>query len=283
MDKLNYTIWCTYHDKELIDKYNLKETTHFKLYYTKDDFKDQISLNYVQNFLNEYTTQYYVWKNNLKTDLIGFCHYRRNILPYINNDVLYHIMNYSQYKTFITIPMHQLFKNNYSYNFNETTILLDYKLFGLELHYDLILDYLKENYSSYVYNRSIELLNSSYARQNFGEIYICKWDVFNKLMLFVDGYVKYLFTKLCNLPKKELYEYSYDEYDKLCYYLNNENFYIRSKFIDELQKNNIVIENLQFAGYPRCIGFIIESLIGSFWNIFMNGNSYNNVLTQNIS
>ena len=34
---IDYKIWCTYHDKNLIDKYDLKETENFKLYYTKGE------------------------------------------------------------------------------------------------------------------------------------------------------------------------------------------------------------------------------------------------------
>ena len=275
MNNIEYKIYCTYHDKKLIDEYQLKETSNFKLFYTKDNL-DGYSLNYVQKYLCEWVTQYYVWKNNLKEDIIGFCHYRRNIMNAINNDLLEHVINYSQYKTFMPIPINQLIKNNYSYDFNNCSILLDYKLFGLELHYDLILDYVKENYPSYIVKRTNEVLNSSSVSQNFCELYICKWDVFNNLMVFVDGYIKYLFVKLCNLQKKELYNYTYDEYDQLSFYLNNENYNKRTKFIDELKAQNIVIENIQFAGYPRCLAFIIESIIGLYFNIFMNNNNLNN-------
>lgn len=277
---IDYKIWCTYHDKNLIDKYDLKETENFKLYYTKGELKNEISLNYIQEFLNEWVTQYYVWKNNIKSDIVGFCHYRRNILPYINEDILNHILNYSQYRTFITIPLSNIIKDNYSYNCNDSSILLDQKLFGLNLHYDLFINYVKENYSQYIYNRSLEVLNCNYARQNFGEIFVCKWNIFNDLMIFVEGYLKFLFNKLLNLPIKELHEYTHEEYNDLSYYLNNENFRLRSEFLNNLRKENIIIENIQFAGYPRCLAFIIESLIGSFWNIFINGNSYNNIITD---
>ena len=113
---IDYKIWCTYHDKNLIDKYDLKETENFKLYYTKGELKNEISLNYIQEFLNEWVTQYYVWKNNIKSDIVGFCHYRRNILPYINEDILNHILNYSQYRTFIKIQLLNIIKDNYTYN-----------------------------------------------------------------------------------------------------------------------------------------------------------------------
>ena len=66
--KMDYMIWCTYHDKKLIDEYQLKETSNFKLFYTKDNL-DGYSLNYVQKYLCEWVTQYYVWKNNLKENM----------------------------------------------------------------------------------------------------------------------------------------------------------------------------------------------------------------------
>jgi len=273
---IDYKIWCTYHDKKLIEEYNLRELNNFKLFYTKENFENNvISLNYVQEFLNEWVTQYYVWKNNIKSDLVGFCHYRRNIYQYINDDLLNHVYNYSQYKTFITAPVNIVIKGNYLYDCNDYSILMDYKFFGLELHYDLILNYIKENYSSYIYERTIKVFNSVYSRQNYGEIYICKWNIFCELMKFIDEYIKYLFNKLCNLPIKELYEYTYEEYDNLSHYLNNENFRLRKEYIDKIfNLNTVDTSKFQFAGYPRSIAFMIEYIIGIFWNIFINGNNY---------
>lgn len=271
---VDYKIWCTYHDKELLNKYNLKETDNFKLYYTKDLYIDGFSLNYVQYFLNEYVTQYYVWKNNIKSDLVGFCHYRRNINKYINNDILNHIYEYSQYKTFITIPINEIIINHHNYKTNLYSIKLDNDLFGMNLHYDLLLSYIKESYSNYIYERAIQLLNANYSRQNLGELYICKWNIFCLLIEFVNGYIKYMFNNLLNIPVKELHKYSYDEYNQLAKYLNDRNFGLRKDFIETL---NINSDKLEFAGYPRSIGFIIESIIGIFWNLFINGDSYCNI------
>lgn len=276
MSNYDYKIWCTYHDKKLINEYDLKEDDHFKLYYTKDENKNDYSINYVQLYLNEYVTQYYVWKNNVRSDFVGFCHYRRNIINYVNDDLLNHMLNYSPYKVFITTPMPYTF-NSLIYNNDKMTLLLEYKLFGLNLHIDLLVNYVKENYSNYVHNRLLEIFNANYSRNNYGEIYMCTWDVFNNLMIFVEGYIKYMFTKLLNFENKELYEYSIEEYDKLAYYLNNVNYSLRTQFIKEIGEENINLEKMAFAGYPRSIGFIIEYIIGLFWNLFMNGNSYNNI------
>ena len=42
---IDYKIWCTYHDKELLNKYNLKETDNFKPS-NIEDIKNMITKKY---------------------------------------------------------------------------------------------------------------------------------------------------------------------------------------------------------------------------------------------
>lgn len=69
--KNKLTIYCCYHNKKQIEEYNLKETDNFKLFYGGDD-----PLN---EFFNEFSMFYYIWKNDKDSDYIGLCHYRRQI------------------------------------------------------------------------------------------------------------------------------------------------------------------------------------------------------------
>lgn len=85
MIEKNYVIWRTYHDDNLINKYDLKENNHIKLFGTHLDYNG-ININYASKILCEVCTLYYVWKNYLYSDLIGFDHYGRQIKYLIIDD-----------------------------------------------------------------------------------------------------------------------------------------------------------------------------------------------------
>jgi len=74
MQNMKITIWCSYHNNEQIQDYKLNELNQniYKLYDTTS-FSDP---NF-NKYFSEFTTMYNVWKNNIKSDVIGFCHYRR--------------------------------------------------------------------------------------------------------------------------------------------------------------------------------------------------------------
>ena len=75
---MEYTIWRTYHKDSLISEYNLVESEHVKLFGTHLKY-DKPNINYAGKVLCEMCTMYYVWKNNLHSDFIGFDHYQRQI------------------------------------------------------------------------------------------------------------------------------------------------------------------------------------------------------------
>lgn len=72
----DYRIWISYHKDELVSKFNLKEDEHTTLFATHHPTgkKDINSLN---NVYSEMVTMWYVWKNAIKSDYVGFNHYRR--------------------------------------------------------------------------------------------------------------------------------------------------------------------------------------------------------------
>mgnify|MGYP002622700820 CR=1 FL=1 len=70
------TIWRTYHDDSQLVDYSLKEEGAIKL------FKGNVlvegeNINHLNQFYSEMTTMYWVWKNNVRSKKVGFCHYRR--------------------------------------------------------------------------------------------------------------------------------------------------------------------------------------------------------------
>ena len=74
----NYTLWCTYHNNNIPKEYNLYETDNFKLFNDDDYSLTEDNINYLHDYLGDIVTYYYVWKNNKKSYIIGFCHYRRH-------------------------------------------------------------------------------------------------------------------------------------------------------------------------------------------------------------
>jgi len=255
MNNITYTIWCTYHDKSLIKNYNLKEKNNFKLFYTKENL--DLSLNYAQLYLCEYVTQYYVWKTNIKSDIIGFCHYRRNYDSIINNDLICYIYNHSLFYTFL----------NFSLKHNN--LIEDWKYKGLELHVTLLLEYINKYYSKFYLNRLEKIMNSPFYIQSYRELYLCKWDIFEELMIFIENYIKFLFKNILSIEKKELTDYYVNEFKMLDESLNNLNYDLFLKY----HKINENI-NIDFYGSPRTIAFIIEMIIGVFWELFYSNINY---------
>lgn len=76
----NTRLWLTYHDDKQIEEFHLKEDEYIRLYKGNNVNVLGDNINYLNRFYSEVGTFYYVWKNNLRTDFVGFCHYRR-MLP----------------------------------------------------------------------------------------------------------------------------------------------------------------------------------------------------------
>lgn len=71
------TIWITYHDNAQINQYGLYEDETYSLFKGNDlDVKGE-NINHLNPYYAEIVTLYWVWKNNLKSKKVGFCHYRR--------------------------------------------------------------------------------------------------------------------------------------------------------------------------------------------------------------
>ena len=151
----NYVIWCTYHDKQQLIDYDLHESEHFKLFNTNDLNMQGDNINYLNEYLAEFVCLYYVWKNNIKSDYVGFCHYRRffNKIDFEklqNNLILVYERNYgnNRYNTFL-------------------------KLGGNHKDLDLFLRILHNKY-----NFNIEHFNNKSHFLIYKDMFVCKWEIF---------------------------------------------------------------------------------------------------------
>lgn len=75
MKKMN--MWVTYHQDEQIKEYSLCEDENTHLFKGNRVDVTGVNLNYLNSFYSEIVTLYWVWKNNVKSEVVGFCHYRR--------------------------------------------------------------------------------------------------------------------------------------------------------------------------------------------------------------
>lgn len=71
------TIWITYHDDKQIKEFGLEEDETFRLFKGNDLMVEGENINHLNRFYSELTTFYWVWKNQVRSRVIGFCHYRR--------------------------------------------------------------------------------------------------------------------------------------------------------------------------------------------------------------
>lgn len=71
------TIWITFHDDKQIKEFGLEEDETFRLFKGNDLTLEGENINHLNKFYSELTTFYWVWKNQIQSKTIGFCHYRR--------------------------------------------------------------------------------------------------------------------------------------------------------------------------------------------------------------
>ena len=77
-NKKDYMVWVSYHKDELVSQFGLHEDEHHKLFATHKPCKEE-NINHLNPVYSEMVTMWYVWKNQLKSEYIGFEHYRRHL------------------------------------------------------------------------------------------------------------------------------------------------------------------------------------------------------------
>lgn len=162
-------IWCTYHNLQQIIDYQLQDSDILKLYYANDLSLKEENINNLNMYLGELVTYYYVWKNQIKSDYIGFCHYRRHF-SFINYDYI----DNNHIQTFMNGGM--ILKDLPKTIFSDKLLLI-------------FIDYMKDKYDI-----NIDI-NKNY-KCSYKLSFIMTWDVFNIISNFIFGYFDYISNKL---------------------------------------------------------------------------------------
>ena len=101
--KKDYVIWVSYHKDELVPLHGLKEDEHHRLFATHKD-ADGENINIMNPSYSEMVTMWYVWKNNLKSEYVGFEHYRRHLdvnrLPGKGECQVYKFMDFGDFTVY---------------------------------------------------------------------------------------------------------------------------------------------------------------------------------------
>lgn len=234
----NYIIYCVYHNEDLVQEYNLVESEHYKLYYTKNN--DSNSLNHLQDYFCEFVAMFYVYKNNLQYNYnhIGFEHYRRK---WISDTIQYY--NGNIYGVF---P----YGGNLGYFLQQR--------FGGFLFNDMI-EYVKQNYTedSRIYKIFVTELYTNYNWLS-NSIYMCKVEYFNEIIGFLYNFTMYV-------DKKYNLNCDHDNYKKI----------IEEQWFPLKHLGTIDFEHEKWLFDPpvnryRVFAYIYEQILGYYFGYIVN-------------
>lgn len=230
-------IWCTYHNENIPKEYDLHNTKHIQLFNDDDFTLKEENINYLHDYLGEITTYYYVWKNQIKSDYVGFCQYRRH----------YQYINYEDLKNNgIVSYWNCVFNDNTLYDLNKG-VINDF------IFFDFI------NYMYYKYNIDVNdniFINVS-QKVAYHSMNIYRWDIFNEVCDFIFGFLDYLTLNTWKNEKSLIHLTQY-------YHL---------KDIDYKKEN---IFNTDWY-WQRAWSVTIEILLGIFVNLKYNINFTSNI------
>lgn len=171
----NYKIWCTYHRDGIPNEYNLYNSDNFQLF--NDDIKTlaEDNINYLHDYLCELTTYYYVWKNNIKSDIVGFCHYSKH-LQYLDYEKLNKFGFCAHSATYY--PSNIIVTNRFEDKYPQHYI-----------NYAFVF-YLKHKYNINIFNYAH---THDYIFYSWHNMYFFTWKVFCDICDFIFGYLNYVF------------------------------------------------------------------------------------------
>lgn len=222
----NLTIWCMYHNDNIIDDYNLHQLpSYYKLLNLNDLQMDGDNINYLNPFLCELCGYYYVWKNNIKSNYVGFCHYRRLYLD-LKLEML-EKYGYTYYSTFLGI-----IKDNFG---NDGTV--KNRFYDLYKYLESLNIFDNDNLHDIFYS-NVDLLGP------WKISCILKWEHFVHICELVFGFLEYIMPDYRNENiydngRMTAFEFEIFFYIIVGIYFNNINVYND----DPLMPNKILVLN----------------------------------------
>jgi len=215
---LRFNVWKIYHNENLIPQYNLEDKNEIILFNTANVGYDGKSINHLNRFLSEGVGILYPYLNNIKSDFIGFMHYRR----IFNSDMNYLPLkllaqDYIQYFHF-HIPTDEIKKHREEYGIINFDYKTPYK--NIENHC-----FFWSEDKCGLMDDMIEFLQTQYPQYLEGEkelhemiwvcMFVCNWDVYKELAKFIYDYVKFINNKY-NLDwnEQKWYNHVYNKFLK---------------------------------------------------------------------
>lgn len=297
------------HIKQTLQKYYIQfpeeEQKQLK-WFNVNNKTEGININHLSKFFNEYCTMYYVWKNDIQSDIVSFSHYSRIIFPrHIKNDFLIS-NNYFQFYNAINLEQWQfiLYKNE---KFDSKYFLIK-ALLKMTNFPQFVIDTVCEYFDKQTCINQFQL--ERYTNYKPGpytfirrSIFSCNWETFDNYMKFIDGFFTYFFNKYnLDYDKKVLYNFfvsnvlkhykmtNYDEIEEIIqqglekendmnYNEHFEQLYIMSRgYCGDIEFHQIFNPSTQFGFNTYCniwrmFGYLTEILTGIY--IYCNLNFYN--------
>ena len=184
----DYTIWTIYHGSAIPKQFNLFETNNNKLFNSANVGYDGLCLNNLNRFICESCGILYPYMNNLKSEIIGFEHYRRK----------YDTINFEKIKSGWT----QCWKTIH--------LSSDWKRHNLnfdDIEYKGLANYFAHWYAmdNGCYEDTIMFLNEYYPEmldtaKEFKDLYVCtlfitEWDKYEHIARFILDYINFINIK----------------------------------------------------------------------------------------
>lgn len=252
------TIWKSYHDESQKIKYNLFENERIYLFNTTNLGYSGKNINQLNRFFCEGVCILYPYLNNLKSDLIGFQHYRR---WYHSNLNKLKINEISKGKVQI---FHNRITNEPIKILNNQHVIYVHFSFWMEKDcgfYNDCIEYLKCNYPEYLTTPQHNYTFHGYSQ------FVCNWEKYIKLCDLLWGYLNFISDK-----------YSFDfysendwvEFIKEHFILYNRIHNIPARVIGwglDNWYNDDYLNNSNAFYYYRIFSYNIEFLISCFANI----------------
>jgi hypothetical protein len=195
-DNKTFAIYCVGEGEFIVPK-QLDDSPQLYSVYNINDKHDK-SLDLLNTYFADLTAQYFIYKNNIKTDYVGFCQYDGIISLNIKNFMEENGLCYGQHAN----P--DSWANMYKHTF---------------------LSFLKEDLNTYItknYNKKSRIYKSFITNANnavnfyVNRRYMCKWEYFTEIMGFVSGFIEYI---------NDTYELKWDK--------NEWHYFILDNFIDK--------------------------------------------------